>query len=244
MLRQKHYIQHLLSMSSILLLIGSASLMARGQQSASAYEDKLRLAEKVADNYIRQLRQTFDFREIAREIFHSQSASFYRGQAARGLNPEQRKEDAEKAERIYVADMNYYFLSLVYELSIKPPARGQTKMESVPPEVASAMKSSKFRGPDMPPLGIPIETPAQVEEFIAETEFLATLYRNRITGDAFDSGVSKPVRVKSHIVEGEPELGPHATIYNVVRGIFAFSFIEEKGKFKVYRLAITTGYLL
>jgi hypothetical protein len=210
------------------------------QQLSGADKYNLQRAERAADEHIQQLRATLDFTKISKEIFTFKLTSISRGFLVRGLSSEEANREALKLERSHVSSLNNSFLTELYEIRVANAGKRKAKPEDLHPEIAEAINKSKYFGKDSPPLGIPLETDAQLEEYIAEADHLSSLYRKYISPDVFDIPAPNRQLKENKIIRGDAELGRKAKIYRVSRGVFIFSFVEDKGEMKVFEFGIAT----
>jgi hypothetical protein len=219
----------------------------RKEKSSAITSQEARRIGEAADRFIKRFRETLDFGKVFDEMFVSdavqrlRSAGFFRG-----INiSDQLVQNLDEAalKRIYAAFMSFYYLKAVYDL-------GVGKDEDVPPEVAAALRASKFHNllsnegsGDSPT----ITTRQELEEYVADLNNIAALYRRHLTSDVFDSPAYKAglkainkQRTTLQTRDGDESLGvgKGTKVYAVEKDIFTFFFIEENGQMKVLTLGI------
>lgn len=206
-----------------------------------------RRVEEAADRFIRRFRETLDFGTVFDEMFVSDAIQRLRKTGFfRGVNVSQQlveQLDDATLERVYKAVMNFYYLNGVYDLSVGK--------ESAPPEVTAALRSSKYlstladeEGGEPPT----ITTRQELEQYVADLNNVAALYKQRLPSDVFTSpaykaslkAINKDKRSPVRIRNGYEDFGikEGTKVYAVEQDIFIFFFVEESGELKVLTLGM------
>jgi hypothetical protein len=146
-------------------------------------------------------------------------------------------------EKTYKAFMNYYYLKAVYDLGIG-------RNDSTPPDIAAALRRSKFSNllsDEGSGDSITIATRRELDEFDNDLSNIARLYKGHLTPDVFDSPAYKerlkalkPPRPRLQVRDGNESLGvgKGTKVYELERDIFTLFFIEENGQIKVLTLGM------
>ena len=228
--------------------------VAFAQELSPADREKLRQAERTADRFVERFRQTLDFETVWREFQVSDASCTYKTTDLYSKNDYERLKFSDALlERLYIAYMNYFYLSYAYGLSIIRMGNDDSNLSEekiIPKEIQAAERKTKYievgdEGRPRP------QNAKEVEEMIAELNRLAKLWRKHmprnimrtatwranikyllnkggVTHLAVDSGKANlciPDNIKYYIVD---------------RGLFYFYLVEESGSMKVAGFAI--GY--
>ncbi len=226
----------------------SSQASQRGKEKATAMSpQEARRIEEAADRFVRRFRETLDFGAVFDEMFVADAvqrlrkAGFFRSM---NISPQlvERLDDAT-LERTYKAFMSYYYLKAAYDL-------GVGKGESTPPEVAAVIKASKFSNllSDEGSGDAIITTREEVEQFVADLNNIAALYKKHLPQSVFDSttykasltAINKDKHSQVKVRNGYEDFGVEegTKVYAVEQDIFIFFFIEENGKLKVLTLGM------
>lgn len=191
--------------------------------------EELRVRE-AADRFIKRFRKTLDFSTVFDEAFVAGSiqrlrkAGFFQSM---NLTPQLVESlDQSVLEQAYKAFMNYYYLKAVYELGIG-------KNESIPPDVAAALSTSKFYNllSDEGSGDLKITTPRELDEFVNDLSNVAKLYKSHLSPNIFESAAYKAglktintQRRGIEIRDGDESLGVEkgTKVYEVQKDIFNF----------------------
>jgi hypothetical protein len=219
----------------------------RREKSSAISTQEARRIEEAANRFIKRFRETLDFGKVFDEMFVSDAVQRLRKVGFfRGINiGEQVVQNLDDAalKQTYTAFMSYYYMKAVYDL-------GVGRDEDVPPEVAAALRASKFHNlisnegsGDSPT----ITTRQELEEYIADLNNIASLYRGHVSPNVFDSpaykmGLKAINRSRDTLQtrDGDESLGVKkgTKVYAVDKDIFTLFFIEESGQIKVLALGM------
>jgi hypothetical protein len=239
----------------ILLALSLSSTYGASAQAISPIDrQKLRQAERTADQFVERFRQTLDFGTVWKEFQVSDGSCNYK------LNGPWTDEGFERlklngtlVERVYIALMNCYYLSLAYRLSILPFTEneddGEAAERRLPKEIHAAegkvlslvMGDAAKPGP---------HTAKEFEEMAVELQQLAMIWRKHAPHNMMRTA-SWRANIRSLLSrEGIGHLRVDrggqwdlcipdgVTYYLVDRGLFYFYFIEEKGRMRVVRFGL------
>jgi hypothetical protein len=222
-----------------------------GKEKATAVsrsQPAVRRAEAAANRFIKRFRETLDFGLVFDEMFVSDAVQRLRNAGFfRGINISERlvqNLDEAALERTYKAFMNYYYLKAAYDL-------GVGKEEGAPPEVAAALRASKFHNllsdegsGDSPT----ITTRHELEEYVADLNNIAALYRQQLPQNVFDSAtyktslkaINKDKHSQVRVRNGYEDFGikEGTKVYTLEQDIFIFFLVEENGELKVLTLGM------
>lgn len=207
-------------------------------------KQKLAEAERAADRLIERFHETLDFRFVLNENLVTEPN--LRQRAVRFGEESNLPPDIGEplAEGAFVALMNYMHLFAEYKLI-------QDKQE-VPPEIDSSPLLRTFAQKTK------LKSPAEVEEFIAETNQISEMYRKHFSPAAFKSplyreGVAheqQRAKEQGHnvprIEHGNEKFGisPQTPVYVVRREFFDYYFVEENGAPKLFYVNILPNFKL
>lgn len=238
----------------LLSLTTHACLYAQGQKSPAARrrvsaksmspKQKLARAEAAADRLIERFHETLDFGFVLNENFVIEPN--LRKRALRFGEESNLPTDIGEplAERTYVALMNYLNLFAEYKLI--------QDQQEVPPEIDSSPLLKNFRQKTK------MESPAEVEQFIGNTNQLSEMYRKYFSPESFKSRLYRQniaeeqerARQYHHnvprIEHGNEkfEISAQTPVYVVRREFFDYYFIEEHGVPKLFFINILPNFKL
>jgi hypothetical protein len=215
-----------------------------------------RHVEEAADRFVRRFRETLDFGVVFDETFVSDAvqrlrkANYFQNLY---LSPQLvEKVNNSTLERAYKAFMNFYYLKATYDLSIRPLAGNEQSGDPpLPPEITSALKASKHlsvlldEGSGDAPT---VTTRQELEQYVADLNNIAALYRQRLPPNVFTSptykanlkAINKDKRSSVRIRNGYEGFGIRGgvKVYEVEQDIFIFFFVKEGGELKVLTLGM------
>ena len=151
--------------------------------------------------------------------------------------------DNAMLKRTYKAFMNYYYLKAAYDLGVGDGS-------SAPPEIDTVIRTSKFYDllSDEGSGGAIVTTRKDLEQFVADLNDVATLYKKRLSQNLFNSptykdslkAINRDKRSSVRIRNGYEDFGIRegVKVYEVEQDIFDFFFIEENGKLRALTLGI------
>lgn len=242
-MKKYHHLPYLQAAALLLTLCLNSSVVTKAQGVSAADRERLRRAERAADRFVQRFRETLDFGIAWREFRASKVGSMMRsviaGESNAGIQTE---VDERLVERGFMALMNYIYLKSVYDLSAAKIGSNVGDEVLTPPEIRKAESANRYIKTN----GDEPRTAKELEEYIAEANSLARLYRKYVSQASFDTPAYKenlrylaefyPQGEDRHrIVEVGRDLGLGAGVkeYRVTRGAFHYAFIEEKGKMKL-----------
>jgi hypothetical protein len=220
----------------------------RKEKSSAVPSQEARRVEEAADRFIKRFRETLEFGIVFDEMFvpdavqRLRNAGFFQGiNIGEQLVP---NLDDATLKRTYKAYMSYYYLKAAYDL-------GVGKEGNTPPEVAAALRASKFYnllsdegGGDSPT----VTTRQEMEQYVADLNKIAALYRQQLTPSVFTSptyraslqAIKKDKRSSVRIRNGYEDFGVRegVKVYEVEQDLFTFFFVEESGELKVLTLGM------
>jgi hypothetical protein len=225
-----------------------AQSQQRKEKSSAMSSQEARRIEEAADRFIKRFRETLEFGIVFDEMFVSDAVQRLRNVGFfQGINiSEQLVQNLDETalKRTYKAFMSYYYLKAAYDL-------GVGKDEGEPPEVVAALRASKFHNllsdegsGDSPT----ITTRQELEEYVADLNNIAALYRQQLPQNVFDSptykarltAIKKDKRSQVRIRNGYEDYGikEGVKVYEVEQDIFIFFFVEKNGELKVITLGM------
>ncbi len=228
--------------------VQSSRTSERGKEMSSAMtSQEAHRVKEAADRFVQRFRETLDFGLVFDEMFVSDAvqrlrkAGFFQGM---NISPQLIEQlDDGTLERAYKAFMNFYYLNGVYDLSVGK--------ESPPPEVAAAIKASRFYNllsVEGSEAQLTITTQEELKQFIADLNNVAALYRQQLSRDVFDSptykaslkAINKEGRRALQVKNGYEDFGvkENVKVYGVEQDLFIFFFVEENSELKVLTLGI------
>lgn len=212
--------------------------------------------EAAADYFVKRFSETLNFGIVFAEtsvpdaIQRLKLAGFFKG-----ININQKlveQLDDSSLKRSYFAYMSFYYLKAVYDLSIRCPKTNDSQTDSCTPldviKIISASRYQNLLSNEGSGEGPEVTTSKELEDYIADLNKIASLYRKHLPDKAFDSSIykanvkrlndykSSPYRVEC----GLPEFGvdENVKVYVVEKDIFIFFFIEQNGEMKVLTLGM------
>jgi len=218
-------------------------------------EHEYERVKQAADHFVQRFHQTLDFATAFNEMKANNAIKVLRhADFFKSINMSQKlidELDDATLERTYKAYMNEYYLRGAYDLSMEPLESGANARIQVPPEVEAAIKSSKYEpllaagwSGDLPT----INTLRELDDYLQDLEFIASLYRKHLSNETFNSvsykaGINRVNRyrsTKSRVMNGLPEFGISSKVkaYVIERDYFIFVFVTERGNLKVLALII------
>ena len=218
----------------------------RKEKSSAISSQETRRIEEAASRFIRRFRETLDFGIVFDEMFVSDAVQRLRNVGFfRGVNiSEQLVQNLDEAalKRTYKAYMSFYYLKAVYDL-------GVGKDDAPPPEVAAALRASKFHnlisdeGSGASPT---ITTRQELAEYVADLSSIASLYRGHLSQNVFDStayktglkAINKSGTLQTRDGDEGLEVKKGTKVYVMDKDIFTFFFIAEHGQIKVLTLGM------
>lgn len=226
------------------------------EKVADISTQEMRRVEEAADRFVKRFHDTLDFGVVFDEMFVADAvqrlrdANFFHSMEISKQLVE--KVDNATLERSYKAVMGFYYLKGGYDLSIRPLAGNEQNGDPpLPPEITDALKASKHlrvflddRIEDAPIL----TTRPELEEYIADLNKIASLYKQYLPKNAFSSltykaslkAITKDKRSPVRIRNGYEDFGikKGTKVYTIEQEIFIFFFVEENGKLKVLTLGM------
>jgi hypothetical protein len=225
----------------------------KAKASAISRQEEMRVQEG-ADRFVKRFRKTLDFGSVFDEMSVSnvvqrmREARFfeYINLGAKLVD----SVDDPTLKRAYKALMNFYYLKTAYDLSIRPIAGNEQKGDPpLPQEIISALSSSRylsvllFEGAKDAPYAT---TKEELEQFVADFERVAALYKKHLSPNFFNSATYKTnvraINKDEHVQirVGDEGLGVEkgTKVYEVTKDIFTFFFLDENGQLKVLTLGL------
>ena len=232
-----------------LVLAFCTSYVALAQELSTVDREGLRRAERTADRFVERFRQTLDFATVWKEFKVSDANCNYR------LNGPWNREHYERLrlsdaviERLYIAFMNDFYLSMVYRLGVmrivEDSDYDQAVEKLLPEQIRAAEK--KLEDIEVGDWGNPRPRNAkEVGAVIEELRSLSRIWRKHLPRDVMrspiwranikyllsrDDGISNSGVRRGHAgfcIPGDTKY------YIVDRGLFYFYFVEEEGRMKV-----------
>lgn len=221
----------------------SPTILAGAQGLSAADRERLQRAEQAADRFVQRFRETLDFGVVWKEFRAAKVGSVMRSAITGESNAKFQKEvDEVQVERGFVSLMNYVYLKKLYDLSVAKIGSNKSDEELTPAEIREVEEANKYIKTN----GAEPSSVKELEEYIAEADNLARLYRKYVSRNSFRSAVYKenlrylstfyPQGKDRHrIVEVDKGSGLGAGVkeYRVTRGAFHYAFIEERGEMKL-----------
>jgi hypothetical protein len=245
----KEVIRYVRSMQIAFMLSAFSFLVsvpAEAQTVSSGDRDKMELARQAADGFQREFCETLDFGTVWNELRSEKADPSMAPFDVRNLWSKLPKStDRSVIEKGYITVMNYGYLNGTYLLNVKNIEDQQADKDQIPEEIRRAESSSKFlkENSDLKPQNI-----NEFEEFIAEVDGLAKLYRKYMPSRPCESSIYRNnLRFITQMFTGyledeiinEGKTSPRDPVvkeFRVRRGTIVYFFIEEKGEMKLLKL--------
>src|ERR1043165_5909858 len=178
-------------------VISAMSHVSSGMQNSNtrATQSRQERASAAANSFIQNFHRTRDFGlafDAVKSEPHLRRFAMSKLFKATGLDASiaDHLDDATR-ERLYIALMNVHFLASAYFASLPSAVDCPNSPEpNLPEDVEAALKKSRFAEPlanDKNATGGFIKTSADLHEYLALQEELATMFRSHLSADVFDS---------------------------------------------------------
>jgi hypothetical protein len=215
--------------------------------------EELARANKSADQFIEEFRRTLDFGaafekfSVKNSIHVLKRFGFFKGI----LQDEKliRRLDDSTLRRVYVTEMNLYYLVAVHDLAkvINQGSDSYNEQNVLGKPHIIALQEASKRNPLVSGQGL-ITTKAELERYLKDVNVVVALYRKQLSREDFDSkkykeGVKRVIdyrKISPSILNPRKGLGlgESTKVYRFAKDLFVFYFIEEKGQLKVLMLVI------
>jgi hypothetical protein len=227
-----------------------APTIIKGQQMSSMELDR---ANKAADQFIEDFRRTLDFGSAYEKFFVKNSIQILKKHGFFKIISQDKKFvkklDNATLKRVYVTEMNYYYLVLVHDLArYKGEGRDSSNDDELlykPHVIAFQEAESRYRRSSD---DLNIKTKGELEKYLKELNNVIALYRKNLTQDDFDSvQYIQAVKYFNDFHKMSPNVSmllsgfgfkKNTRVYSLQKDVFIFHFIEEKGQFKVLTMLI------
>ena len=179
---------------------------------------------------------------VWKELRAARVGSFMRSFITNESSVKAKEIDEALIERGFVALVNYAYLKSAFDLSVVKISSSSSEEELTPKEIRLAESTNKYIKTN----GEEPQNIKELEEYIAEANNLAKLYRKYVSKGTFESPIYKEnLRYLAEFypqgedkyrilrVDEESGLGVGVKEYRVTRGAFHYAFVEEKGEMKV-----------
>ncbi len=233
---------------SVFICLIFAQTNLKGQQMSAM---ELERSNKSADQFIEEFRKTLDFGSPYEKFFVKNSIQILKKHGFFNIVSQDkkfiRKLDDATLKRVYITEMNYYYLVLVHDLArykeLGRDSSNDDELSDKPHVLALQEAERRYRRSND---DLNIRTRNELEKYLKELNNVIDLYRENLSQDVFDSvqykqGVKqindfqKMVTSVSLLPSGFG-FKKNTKVYSLQKDIFNFHFIQEKGQLKVLTL--------
>jgi hypothetical protein len=227
-----------------------APTSVKGQQMSAM---ELERANKSAHQFIEEFRKTLDFGSAYEKFFVKNSIQILKKYGFFNIISQDKKFvkklDDATLKRVYVTEMNIYYLVAVHDLAkYKEGHDSYNDDERLGKPHVIALQESDKHNPLVSSNDVGIKTKSELNKYLKELDRVIELYRKQLTQEIFYSEQYKG-RVKQFtdfrkippsISTARTELGlkKDTKVYTLQKDIFVFYFVEEKGQLKILTLII------